>query len=126
METQKIYNQHEENVEWSKKIAFYKDEAKIMKERVAEIASKNSSKDILAQVEHFQTQLIVQQNNMDEIKHQINLCEDELIKNISKNSTAVDHRHIADHTKERDNINAFEKTFNQLRKELNVFVGQWL
>lgn len=126
METQKIYSQHQENVEWSKKIAFYKDEIKIMQERVAEVASKNSSKDVLAQIEHFQNQIIVQRNNMDEIMHSINICEDELNKNINKNDTAVDHRHVADHSKERENITRFEKVFNDLRKELNIFIAQWL
>lgn len=126
METQKLYTQHQENVEWAKKIAFYKDEIKIMNERIAEVASKNSSKDVLSKVEHFQNQLIVQKNNMDEINHLINLSEDQLVKNVNKNPTAVDHRKVSDHTEERNKIVQFERVFNELRKELNVFIAQWL
>ena len=54
MKTEKIYTQHEENKTWSNNLSFYKDEVKIMENRLAEIISKNTSKEILVQAEHFQ------------------------------------------------------------------------
>jgi hypothetical protein len=73
METKaKIYDQHAENTEWTSKLNFYKDDIKIMTGRLEEVASKNSSKEVLAQVEHFQNQLIIQRNNID-LFHEIQL-----------------------------------------------------
>jgi glycyl-tRNA synthetase len=63
---------------------FYTDEITILKNRLGEIASKNNQKDVLAQVEHFQNQLIIQKNNIDEISHIINVDEDLIKKEVEK------------------------------------------
>ena len=68
-----IYKQHEENVEWSNKLDFYKDEIKILQNRLEEIAAKNNHKDVLALVEQFQNRLIIHRNTIDEIQHKVNL-----------------------------------------------------
>lgn len=122
METKKVYDLHEEHKEWSSKLAFYKDEIIVMKNRVSEIASKNTAKDTLSQVEHFQNQLIVQRNNIDEIAHSINEHETYLVNKAKENPTAIDHKSVNDHAKMRDSFNSFEKVFNELRHELNEFL----
>jgi uncharacterized membrane protein YgaE (UPF0421/DUF939 family) len=122
METKKVYTLHEENKEWLSKLAFYKDEIKVMENRVSEIASKNTSKDILSSVEHFQNQLIIQRNSIDELAHSINDHETYLINRAKENPTAIDHRSVNDHPVMRDSFNSFEKVINELRKELNLFL----
>ena len=113
--TDTIFNQHSENVTFMQKLFFYKDEIAVMKTRIAEVASKNSSKDVLAQIEHFQNQLIVQANNIDMIKHDVAQNEKRLEANINKNETASDHRKVDDHFFEREQVEGFEKHFNELR-----------
>lgn len=122
METKKVYTLHEENKEWLSKLAFYKDEIKVMENRVSEIASKNTSKDILSSVEHFQNQLIIQRNSIDELAHSINDHETYLVNRAKENPTAIDHRSVNDHPVMRDSFNSFEKVINELRKELNMFL----
>ena len=124
--TDTIYTQHQENSEWMQKLFFYKDEIAIMKERIAEVAKKNSDKDTLAQVEHFQNQLIIQGNNIDMIKHDLGQNEKNLVKNVAANEVAADHRKVADHTSEREQVLSFEKHFNELRQELNKFLSKWM
>lgn len=124
METKKVYDLHEENKEWLNKLAFYKDELKVMQNRVSEIASKNSAKDVLASVEHFQNQLIIQRNSIDELAHSINDHETYLVNRAKENPTAIDHRSVNDHPKMRDSFNSFEKVINELRKELNTFLSK--
>ncbi len=126
MKTEKIYTQHEENKEWMNSLLFYTDEIKIMNGRLAEVASKNTSKDVLAQVEHFQNQLLIQRDTLDTLKHEINLSNDSINKEVHKNEVAVDHRRINDHTVIRDNMIAFEKIFKTLRQEFNEFVSKWI
>ena len=126
MKTEKIYTQHEENKEWANSLLFYKDEITIMKGRLAEVASKNTSKDVLAKVEHFQNQFLIQTETIDTLKHDINLSKDALNKEILKNGIAVDHRSIEDHTVIRENISSFEKIFKTLKTEFNEFVATWL
>ena len=103
MENKKqIYEQHAENSDWINRLEFYKEEIEILKERLAEIANKNSSKLVLSEVEHFQNQFIVQRNNIDEIGHLIKLNENLLIASVNKNAIAVDHRSLPYHKEEKE------------------------
>ena len=127
METKKtIYDLHEDHKIWLNKLAFYKDDLAIMKNRISEIASKNTSNEVLAQVEHFQNQLIVQKENIDTLHHEIGVHETGLRAEVNKNETAIDHKRFADHTSARAEMESFEKTFNDLRKELIHFLAKWM
>ena len=124
METKKVYDLHEENKEMLNKLAFYKDEIGVMKNRISEIASKNTSKEVLSMVEHFQNQLIVQRNNIDELNHKVKEHESVLVQNAKDNPVAVDRRSVEDHPEMRDAFSSFEKVFNDLRHELNGFLSK--
>lgn len=102
MSTQEsIYKQHEENTEWKNKLNFYGEEISILSGRLAEITSKNSNKEMLSEVEHFQNQFIIQQNNIDEIKHGIKMNEESIQREINNNPTAADHRKTEYHAKRK-------------------------
>ena len=97
-----------------------------MNGRIAEIASKNTSKDVLVQVEHFQNQLLIQNNQIDNLKHSINVDNDAIDKEIKKNAVEIEHRSIEDHVTIRENMADFEKIFNSLKTELNTFLSKWM
>lgn len=124
METKSIAELHAEHQDWLKRLDFYNDEISVMKGRVTEVAAKNSDKDILAKVEHFQNQLIVQKNNIDEIRHSIKDHENYLENRVNENPVSSGVRQVHDHPKMRDNFEGFEKVFNELRQELNGFLAK--
>lgn len=121
-----IYKQHEENDMWISKLNFYKDEIKILNGRLEEVASKSPTKDALGEVERFQNKLIVQRNNLDEVMHNVRLNEDCLQREIESNTTAVDHRKVAYHSREKDQVVSFERTFIDLKDDLNDFAAKYL
>jgi len=121
-----IYQQHEENREFTSKLDFYKDEIKILEGRLGELASKNSKNDILSELEKYQNQLIIQRNNIDEIAHKVKINEDTLEKEIEKNPVAVDHRHVPNHGAEKELVEGFETNFHSLRSDLNRFISKWM
>lgn len=121
-----IYKQHEENVDWSHKLDFYKDEIKILQNRLEEVAGKNNQKEVLALVGQFQNQLIIHRNTIDEIQHKVNISEDKLRAEINKNPVATDHRKVEYHQTEQEEIQIFEKVFHELREEFNRFVSKWM
>ena len=126
MKTEKVYTQHEENKTWMSNLLFYRDEIKVMENRLQEIASKNTSKEVLSQVEHFQNQFVIQKETIDTIKHEINLSNDLITLEANKNMTAIDHREIKDHSIVRDNMESFEKVFHSLKTEFNTFLSKWM
>ena len=122
----KMYAQHAENGHWLNNLKFYNDEVVIMENRLSEIASKNNSKVVMASVEHFQNQLIVQKQNVDEISHAVRSNEEALQKEIASNPVAADHRKASYHDKEKELVTAFEKNFNELRSEFKTFAAKWM
>jgi hypothetical protein len=121
-----IYSQHYEHTEWLNKLSFYVDEISVMQNRIEEIAKKNTAKEVKIKIEHFQNQLLIQKKNIDALKRHIKDDERLLQDNIMKNETAVDHRKIEDHLAERKDIEDFENNFNNLRKEFNLFLAEWM
>ena len=126
MKTEKIYTQHEENKDWMNDLLFYRDEIAIMKNRLAEITNKNTSKEILAQVEHFQNQFILQADTIDNLKHEINLSNDAISLEIRQNDVAIERRRMEDHAVLREKIVYFRKIFSFLKTEFNTFLSKWM
>lgn len=121
-----IFNQHQENQDWLSRLNFYKEEIQILKERLGEVTAKNNAPDVLAKVEHFQNQFIIQRNNIDELAHAIKVNEDQLVREIQKNEVASDHRSVEYHQKESDFLHYFESNFATLRAEFNHFISKWM
>jgi len=121
-----IYSQHQEHTEWMNKLSFYKDELKIMQKRLEEVISKNTGMEARMKVEHFQNQILLEEQAISKLVHHITKEEKEIQNNITNNPTASDHRKTEDHTEERNMMEFFEKNFNNMRKELNSFLSVWM
>lgn len=126
MEKEKVFAQHEENVEFLKKLAFYKDDLVVLQNRLDEVASKNSADDCLVYVERFQNQIKIQSNTIDELRHDVKQDENRIEKEILDNPVAVDHRSIPYHEAEKEKVENFERVFNELRAEMNSFFAKWM
>lgn len=124
METKPIFELHGEHEQWLNQLSFYTDEVKIMQSRIEEIAAKNTATDVMAQVGHFQNQLIIQKEQIDILSHNIREHEHALQKEINDNPVAADHRKVADHGQNREGMERMDKIFNDLRHELNTFLAK--
>ena len=122
----KIYELHHEHQEWLKKLSFYKDDLAVMEKRIEEVASKNTSKEVQAMVDHFLNQFLIQREHINHLKHEIKNHENILQASITHNTTAVDHRSVPDEGEEREKLARFEELFSELRDDLNGFLAKVL
>lgn len=99
---------------WQKGFAFYRDELEVMSHQLEEITNRDSSVEFLQLVEHFQNQMIVQRNNIDELKHVVNLYVEQL-----KKGAADASQQVVLHQKYQD----FERVMNLLRHEFAEFLA---
>lgn len=77
--------------DWKRELSFFKDEIPILRNRLEEVVSKNSDKDILTQVEHFENKFAILNTHIDELMHDVNLKKDSLN---SQAATQVNYTHI--------------------------------
>lgn len=111
---------------WQKGFGFYKDELEIMEARLSEIAEKNSSFEVRQGVEHFQNQFIVQRNNIDELKHEVNLYVEKLGKDAHLHGGRMESFMINEHADLHEKYENFERVMNILRHEFNEFLSKWM
>jgi len=118
-----ITTMHAEHTTWKKELAFARDEMGTFKNRLGEIASRNTGTDVLSKLEQLQNQIIRQNEVVDELDHSINVHEDELVANAKANQVAVDHRQMPDHAGLREGMETFRKLFAELKSDLSRFLS---
>ncbi|HMT30494.1 MAG TPA: hypothetical protein PKD91_14560 [Bacteroidia bacterium] len=126
MEGTKIEVLHSEHREWLNKLDFYKDDIPVLRKRLEEVVVKNTDHEVLAMVEHFQNQFIIQRNEIDEFRHAIKEHENVLQAAINANPTAYNRQRLADHPEMNDRMERFEKIFQEFRMELLRFLAKYM
>ena len=107
---------------WLNELKFYKDEIKIFNRRLEDIVSRNTSQEVMQELEHFQNQYIRQIEVIDELRHEVKQHENILEKEVLDNPVAVDHRYFEDHTELRDQADQFKKIYQELKVEFMGFL----
>ncbi len=117
---------HFEHEMWNRELRFCKDELVFLQNRLEEVTAKNTDHDFLREVEHFQNQIIVQNQNVDEFLHAIKMKEHELAEFAKEHPVAVDHVHFEDHGAMRANMEGFHKVYNELKHDFRKFLAKWM
>jgi hypothetical protein len=110
---------HFDHAEWISKLKSFKTEILSLEGRLANIAATHKEKEVLARVEHFQNQFIVQKSNVNEIIHAVKMDEKELHYELISMPKGVERSHPDD--RPRDMAEGFEKTMFELRDDFDRF-----
>lgn len=115
---------HEDHKKWLNETKLYEEEISSFENRLGEVVTKNTNKDLLANLEHFQNSLIRHKEVVDIIKHDINKHELELARYAAENQVAIDRKYFEDHPELRDKVLTERKLFAELKEELKVFLAK--
>ncbi len=124
MQTPTIKKTDNENPAWQNTLGFYKDELDIFKKRLAEVAAKNTAKEILQMVEHFQNQFLIQTENIDILHHDIDEYRNAVAKEIQQHAGHVNAVQLATHDVLKSRFENEEKVFTDFKKEFAVFLSK--
>lgn len=108
---------------WNRLLEFIKQENTFLKNRLAAVLDNKTDKDFLALAEQFQNRFIINDELIDELRHDINLQEGGFTK---KDNTACDHKTIRKQDKFRNEMEYFEKNFLSLKNEFNKYLSSAL
>lgn len=117
---------HFDHKVWTRRLKFYKDEIGMFETYLGEVAVKNTSKDCLADVEHFQNQFIRQKEVIDEFVHDIKIKEESLAKYAQENPVAIDHKYFEPEPAMTDRYQTFEHIYHDLKEEYRRFLAKWM
>lgn len=111
---------------WTSSFALYADELAIYQNLLEEIAAKNSSTEIRKRIGHFQNQFILQKEQLDILFHRIKKYEQSLAEYAKDHPVAIDRVLFDDHDALRNQRDAFDRLFTELKVEFISFIRQSL
>ena len=117
---------HVEINEWLDTLSFYKGGLKFWSNRLSEIVSKSTSKEVLSQLEHFQNQMIIQDEQIDILRHDVKQFEN-IVDNASENGSTIYEKTIPEMEGDlRERMKTFEHIYVDLKHEFFNFLRNHL
>jgi hypothetical protein len=113
--------------DWLRALSFYKQEIGVLRDRLTEIASKNTAPDTMKQVEHYENQFKIHTDNSDQLSHDIRANVSETSKQAQAAKAGyIDSDIMTQHLKLEHAFASEEKVVNELRQDFNKFAAKWM
>ncbi|HWV67403.1 hypothetical protein [Chitinophaga sp.] len=111
---------HQQLNSWKEEVNEVRNEVKMMRERLEQIALSKASRDVMTQVEHFENRLLREREVADEMHHDIKQCA----KRVANTPVTVVHddRPIDDFQTIQHRMEIFRKLYLSLKEEFNQFI----
>ena len=124
MNKELIYNVdlHFEHENWQREINFWEDELKSFRNRLEELVARQTDKRILAEIEKFENQFIIQEEEFDAIKDQIAMHEKNMSAHYEKNEDVLNKMFVSQHIGLREVMERERNLYNNLKKDFFNFM----
>ncbi|MCD6012616.1 MAG: hypothetical protein K0Q79_2478 [Flavipsychrobacter sp.] len=127
MEKVSITHMSNAHTDWLRGLDFYKQELGILKNRLTEIAGKNTNREVMKEVEHYENQFEIQAENIHKLKHDIKYNV-KVAGREAQNSGAgyIDGYLLDQHFYLGERYDSEEKTISELRQSFNQFASTYM
>lgn len=112
--------------EWDKTLGFYQDEIRAFESNLKSVIKANTNREILARVEHFQNQFILQKEQFDILHHDINLEKTKVKSEILGKGAFINVMPTRKNHVVKEKVQSAEKIFRETKKEFNRFLSETL
>lgn len=113
--------------DWLRALTFYKQELGILRERLTEIAGKNTGRDVMAQTEHYENQLKLHTEKIDKLVHDIQGNLAETAAGLQQSSAGyIDGALLSRHDELEIAFVTEEQLIARLRSDFHVFAATWM
>ncbi|TYB79509.1 hypothetical protein [Bizionia myxarmorum] len=124
MEKEILYNEnmHFEHQLWKGELDFWKDELKSFNNRLSELATRWTKKDVLAQLEHYQNEFILHGGVIEDLKETIEEHETRIAGQSKMGEDAIDTELAKRHIEFRNRIETQRHIYSELKKKFFKFL----
>lgn len=128
MERDVIFNSdlHFEHKQWRRELLFWEDELKSLQNRLNELVLRWTDKEVLAQLEHYQNQFIIQENAIDELEDHINLHEINISEQLKKGKDVLDLQMVKKHIEFRNLMDTQRNLYSELKGNFFRFLTKYM
>lgn len=124
MEKEIIYNVnlHFEHEIWQRELNFWKDELKSFHLRLDELVDRFSNQEVLAEVDKFQNQFMIQEKEIDALNDQIAMHELNMSSHYEKNEDVLNKTFVTQHIEFREVLARERNLYIALKKDFFTFL----
>lgn len=128
MKNELIFNSdlHFEHKLWRQELFFWEDEIKSFNKRLGELTSRWKDKNMLAQLEHYQNQFILQEDAIDKLQASINIHETSIASESKKGKDILDTVLVKKHVELRNKMDVQRHIYRDLKKEFFNFLTDYI
>ena len=128
MEKEAIYNSdlHFEHEQWRSELAFWKDELKSFNNRLSELVTRWTDKEVLAQLEHYQNQFILHGGVIENLRETIEKHEINIAGHSQKGNVSMDVALVKVHLEFREKMETQRQIYADLKKEFFRFLSKYM
>jgi hypothetical protein len=126
--TQKVsvHNLYDAYSSYLRALDFYKEEIQYLQKRLDDIAKANTGNEIMKEVEQFQNQFFITQDNLHDLKHHIQKALENIEQLIKQKPTHTDEKTILYLGIYGRNVHDLEKSFAVMKLGFNEFLAKYL
>ena len=106
---------------WRETLRSFKDEFGRFKNRLQDLAGRQTQRDVLLEVEHLDNQFHIQLINIHDLKQSIKIHQRQIDAGMAANNGTVSDEILAHHENLFDDYQQLENTLQELRQEFNHF-----
>jgi len=123
-----IYNEdlHFEHQQWRSELAFWEDELKSFKNRLGELVTRWTDKEVLAQLEHYQNEFILHDRVIDDMQEAIEQHEIRIAAQTKTGQDALDTILVKKHVEFRNRMEAQRQIYADLKKDFFRFLSKYM
>lgn len=126
MKTELAERYYKDLGEWDKTLGFYQDEIRVFEKSLKTITKANTGKEVLAKVEHFQNQFILQKEQFAILHHDIRAEKTKVRSEILEKGPVINVMPTKTNHVVKERIESAEKIFRDTKKEFNRFLSETL
>ena len=128
MEKEVIYNAdlHFEHENWQRELNFWEDELKSFRIRLEELVLRWTDQDVLAEIEKFQNQFMIQEKEFDSLKDQIAMHEKNMASHYEKNEDVLNKMFVSQHLSLREVMVTERNLYHNLKKDFFRFMTKYM
>ncbi|SNR69762.1 hypothetical protein SAMN06265371_10924 [Lutibacter agarilyticus] len=128
MKKELIFNSdlHFEHKLWRRELFFWEDELKSFQNRLKELVKRWDDKEMLAQLEHYQNQFMIQENAIDKLQDHINVHETIIANSSKKGKDVLDISLVKMHVEFRNKMEVQRHIYRDLKDEFFKFLTKYM
>lgn len=115
-----------EHKQWRRELFFWEDELRSFKNRLDELVKRWTDNNMLAQLEHYQNQFIIQENVINDLQDEIHIHEINIANHSKNGKDVLEIEFVQKHIEFRNHMETQRTIYNNLKQEFYRFLSEYM